>query len=66
MLQKKEKYLLDQKIRVKWEDWLCEFEAGYAHAEASVKPHPNPYFGGSNPLHLGIGSEDDQDRLVYG
>jgi hypothetical protein len=57
MLQDRENYPPDQKMGARWEEWLCEFEANYAHAEGSGRPLPNPYFGGSNPLHLGLGFE---------
>ena len=61
MLQDREEYSIDQQTVARWEEWLCEFETDYADAEGVGR-----HFGGNNPLHLGLGPGNEQERLVYG
>jgi hypothetical protein len=49
--------------RLYWTQWLQTFEQ---HAKHSVLTKTdNPYFGGDNPLHLGLGLPDTQTRPTY-
>jgi hypothetical protein len=50
---KSEKYLLKRAELVKWKKWLVDFEDNYTKPLNFNATLPNPYFGGSNPLHLG-------------
>jgi len=67
MLMDKEKYTLADKERLHYEAWLNQFERTYNPMGQFGSEHfpYNPYFGGNNPLHLGlILSAHDGDKLI--
>lgn len=67
MLMDEQKYSLEQGERRQYESWLNQFERAYNPMGQSSPEHLpyNPYFGGNNPLHLGvILSGQGRDRLI--
>ncbi|MDN3651345.1 hypothetical protein QWY77_00910 [Thalassotalea ponticola] len=57
MLLQSDKYKLSSQDKVYWENYLERFEKKYSHKQSTFK-NPNPYFGGNNPLHLGLVLDD--------
>lgn len=64
MLKDREKYPMDQQIHGKWDKWLKGIETFHSCLSTAAHPLPNPYFGGSNPLHLGLAFTHRNDTLV--
>lgn len=64
MLQDIEKYPMEQSVREKWEEWLKGVEEHRSYPSTASYQLPNPYFGGSNPLHLGLALSQCSDTLV--
>jgi hypothetical protein len=63
MLMQSKKYPLDDNARKHWQVWLDKFEQENKEVNGKEPSFYNPYFGGSNPLHLGfILQEDDGDN----
>ncbi|MCF4010870.1 hypothetical protein [Rheinheimera sp. UJ63] len=57
------KKLRSNKEGLYWTQWLQTFEL---HAKASdLRKIPNPYFGGDNALHLGLGLPNTKTRPSY-
>lgn len=54
MLGDRQKYPLEREERSYWDDWLIQFERASIDISRPDFRGPNPYFGGNNPLHLGL------------
>jgi hypothetical protein len=48
------KYLIERSERDEWERRLSSFECQTHHQWVESGRPPNPYYGGGNPLHLGL------------
>ncbi|WP_300521772.1 hypothetical protein [Alcanivorax sp.] len=64
MLQDGEKYPMDQPKREKWDEWLKGIEDHLSCPSIASQQLPNPYFGGRNPLHLGLALSHRSDTLI--
>ncbi|GAC26711.1 hypothetical protein GMES_4445 [Paraglaciecola mesophila KMM 241] len=67
MLKQIDKYPKKSAEREKWVAWLDDFKRENAENNKGKPVFYNPYFGGTNPLHLGgvfNGSGRDQDNLL--
>ena len=64
MLQDGEKYPMDQPKREKWDEWLKGIEDHLSCPSIASQQPPNPYFGGRNPLHLGLALSHRSDTLI--
>jgi hypothetical protein len=64
LIEEGSRYRLTDTQRRKHQRWLHEFESTQG---ASSDDFYNPYFGGGNPLHLGLcsGLGGGDDRLFY-
>ena len=65
LMREHNKYRIEQAERVGWEQRLNNFECHTRQQWIESGKPPNPYYGGGNPLHLGlILSGENEDRLV--
>jgi hypothetical protein len=53
LLKQSDKYQLSEHELTQWQIWLNNFEEKYSESNRAKSQVHNPYFGGTNPLHLG-------------
>ena len=53
LLKQSDKYQLSEHEQTQWQIWLNKFEEKHSESNGAKPQFHNPYFGGSNPLHLG-------------